>query len=567
MITIILQASCYKESIKDRNFKHICGIPVISYIINRIKSVPEFELIVATSDRTEDNVLEELCNQEKIRLFRGTYDNVLDRLCTAANISGATDIVRIFSNYPLIDIEQLRKLYIKHIDGKYDYSYNEHNKGVLWGTGCEVFNVSFLNKLNKLNLHKSQRETISFYIRQNESKYKVYKDIICELRPNYKLYLETQKDLEVIGEIAEKVTDITNSKIIDYFSNHKILSKYNLEEPAKEVGLEKLFIHPEKIKSLISPAKIDMTYPISVEMTLTNSCNLKCVYCSDNELRIRQGKNNEIELSVIKKLFSDLSKGGTKGVVLEGGGEPTLYTGFSEIVNYAKQYGLALGLITNGTVRLNPEVIKEFEWIRVSLDASSALEYKELKGVDLFERVISNIAFYSEYCNTVGVGYVVTNKNITHIESLVMRLRELGASYIQLRPVVDCDELYPHNIDLTYLKFYQNNTFAVIVDGMKENASSGNHSLPCKAHSLTSIISGDGSVYLCGRLNVYSWLKPIGNINTQDFSEIWNSEERHRQSSMVSDAEFCKKNCPQCRISKFNSLISRLECINSRNFI
>ena len=201
------------------------------------------------------------------------------------------------------------------------------------------------------------------------------------------------------------------------------------------------------------------------------------------------------------------------------------------------------------------------------MDASTSKEYMELKGVDCFEQVVNNISHYAKYCDTVGVGYVVTNKNISQIETLVMRIRESGASYIQLRPVVDAEELYPYGIDLSFLKFYQNHRFAVILDGMKENAKQGNGNVPCRAHSLTSIISGDGSVYLCGRLNIYRWLRPIGNINTQSFHEIWLGEERSNQAEMVKDKEFCKRNCPQCRITKFNELLDRLENVGSKHFI
>ena len=148
-----------------------------------------------------------------------------------------------------------------------------------------------------------------------------------------------------------------------------------------------------------------------------------------------------------------------------------------------------------------------------------------------------------------------------------MRLREIGAAYVQLRPVVDCEELYPKGVDLSFLKFYQNSTFGVIVDGMKENAQPGNGGLSCMTNSITSIISGDGSVYLCGRLNIYDWLNPIGNINEQTFHEIWNGSERLKQLEMVHDGEFCKQNCPQCRVSKFNQLLERLENTKSKNFI
>lgn len=568
MITVVLQISNYKESFQNRSFQMIQGVPVISYIIRRIKKEKDIRVILATSDRIEDDIFTEIARTEEVELFRGEYSNVLERLCRVANESNSEHIVRILANYPLLDLKELRKLYEKHVEGNYDYSYNEHQQGVLWGTGCEVFCTAFLNELNKKELQDSQREVIAFYIRQNDDGKRILKSQVCQKRPGYKVYLETKKDLEVIRELAENLGDeISNESIIKYLKTHKVLAGYNMEEPAKEVGLEKLFLHPEKIKSLLNKPEVDKLYPISVEMTLTNQCNLNCVYCSDSDLRTRQGRTRKIEFEVVKRFFSELAKGGTKGVVLEGGGEPTLYPQFNEAVCCAKENGLGVGLITNGTVHLDKEILSKFEWIRVSLDASTSEEYMELKGVDCFERVLSNIAYYSRYCKTVGVGYVVTNKNLSQIESLVMRLREVGVSYIQLRPVVDSEELYPYEVDLSFLKFYQSHKFAVIIDGMKENEKTGNSGLPCVAHSLTTIISGDGSVYLCGRLNIYDWLKPIGNINTQVFSDIWLGEERKNQAEMVSNDEFCRRNCPQCRISKFNALLDRLEQVNSKHFI
>ncbi len=568
MITVILQASNYKESFRNRNFQMIRGIPVISYIIRRIKRDPEIELVLAVSDRREDDIFTGIALAEGVRIYRGEYDNTLGRLCGAAEQTGTEHVIRTFANYPLLDMGQMKSLYREHVEGGYDYSYNEHQKGVLWGTGCEVFRTSFLSQLGKMELQDSQREAASFYIRQNKGENHILKKETCLKRPGYKVYLETQRDLAVIRELAENLgEEIDNEGIIGYLAKHRVLASYNMEEPAKEVGLEKLFLHPEKAGNLLGEREMDKLYPVSIEMTLTNQCNLNCIYCSDNDLRTRQGRKQKVELGVIEGLFADLARGGTKGVVLEGGGEPTLYPEFEKVVRCAKDNGLNLGLITNGTVHLKEGILSEFEWIRVSLDASTSEEYMELKGIDCFERVLANIAHYARHCRTVGVGYVVTNRNISQIETLVMRVREAGVSYIQLRPVVDSEELYPYDVDLSFLKFYQSHSFAVITDGMKENAEPGNSGLPCTAHSLTSVISGDGSVYLCGRLNIFDWFNPMGNINETSFKNIWLGEERKRQAAMVRDREFCQRNCPQCRITKFNELLDRLGNVNSKHFI
>ena len=59
----------------------------------------------------------------------------------------------------------------------------------------------------------------------------------------------------------------------------------------------------------------------------------------------------------------------------------------------------------------------------------------------------------------------------------------------------------------------------------------------------------------------------IFNNDEKIFHEIWNGNERLKQLEMVHDGEFCRHNCPQCRISKFNQLLERLENTKSKNFI
>ena len=88
MITIILQASNYRESFQNRSFQMIQGIPVISYIIRRVKARDDINMILAVSDRTEDDIFAEIAKSENVKIHRGAYDNVLERLCGAAKECG-----------------------------------------------------------------------------------------------------------------------------------------------------------------------------------------------------------------------------------------------------------------------------------------------------------------------------------------------------------------------------------------------------------------------------------------------------------------------------------------------
>ncbi|HPQ19319.1 MAG TPA: hypothetical protein PKX90_08665 [bacterium] len=68
-------------------------------------------------------------------------------------------------------------------------------------------------------------------------------------------------------------------------------------------------------------------------------------------------------------------------------------------------------------------------------------------------------------------------------------------------------------------------------------------------------------------MNIYEWLKPIGNIKEKSFNEIWTCEERQKQCQMIADSNFCNRYCPECRITKYNILIDKLKKIKTKNFI
>jgi spore coat polysaccharide biosynthesis protein SpsF (cytidylyltransferase family)/MoaA/NifB/PqqE/SkfB family radical SAM enzyme len=563
----IIQATYQSNVFPGKSMVKFSGKTVMEHIVTRIRLIKEVsEIILSTSDQSMDNPLVEEAQRLGVLVFRGSEHDVISRLCEASRLFYAKVILKINGNYPLFDPQLASKLISEHIKGGFDYSYNEHFKGVLFGTGCEVINKDVLLRINKLKLTAEQRESGSLYIRQNERNFNVYQFIYGNPRPHYKLCFDTSKDLKLIDFILNHLQQPYTKEIINLLDNNLVLAESNRYESVKEVGLEKLYLFPEKIAAFKKNnfKQADMSYPISIELSLTNRCNYNCIWCSDKSLRKRL--KGDIDIESVKKLLRDLNDGGTKGIVIEGGGEPTLYKYFDEVVKYAYDLGFGVGLITNGSRPLKRDLLDKFEWIRVSLDASNLEEQITLKGADDFERVMSHIKLYCASRATVGVGYVVTKDNIGSLEPLIFRLSNFGVNYVQFRPVIDHPELAV-DVDLSYLKRYENNSFSIITDGMSQNIIAGNAGLPCIAHSLTTIVTADGGVYLCGRLNIHHWLEPIGNIYNKSFRDIWFGDKRAEQSEMVLNQEFCKINCPRCRLTKFNRLFYITSKITTRNFI
>lgn len=104
---------------------------------------------------------------------------------------------------------------------------------------------------------------------------------------------------------------------------------------------------------------------ISTHVSPEGKCNLNCSYCSVKKRK----KHFNIELEVIKDYVTKLCSRGLKAVIITGGGEPTLYPHFNELVQWLKyDKKLSIGLITNGTLADRVEVWDAFSWVRVSLN-------------------------------------------------------------------------------------------------------------------------------------------------------------------------------------------------------
>ena len=573
-IAAIIKASNISNNFPDRYKAKIADKFLFECIVDRIRTSKFVDTIVlATTDDASDDKLVEMAQKQGLKVFRGPYKDSLRRIYSAARLAKADVIIKISGNYPLVDPWEIDKMTKEFLASNYLYGYNEHYEGIVMGLGAEIFTYDLIEKANSEMTTPAQRcfGTNIFKSSVNGKDTLVFK---CpDSRPNYRVTLAVPMDVIIVNQIVKECDELNYSGIVRYLDDNPIIVKYaqqNIYSP-EEAGLEKVLLFPEKIRSIRQRfgSGIDFSYPVSVELSLTNRCNLRCYWCSDSNLRKRS--MTDIAFHTVKKLFKDLAENGTRGIVIEGGGEPTLYRKFNDVLRCAKDYGLSLGLITNGTRLTYGNNIDYFDWIRVSLDAANRNQFLEGKGSDLFDTVITNIenmASHKYRCNgVIGVGYVLTKNNEDNLEDLVLNLHKIHVDYIQIRPVIDHPELMPKNTDLSYLVKYSTSKFTVNIHNMKENVIKGNGNLPCRAHSLSTVIAANGDVYLCGRLNKYDWVEPIGSLYDHSFNDIWHGQERIRQAQAVLDRGFCRKWCPECRLTKYNVLFDNTAKIKTENFI
>ena len=173
---------------------------------------------------------------------------------------------------------------------------------------------------------------------------------------------------------------------------------------------------------------------VSTHVSPESICNLRCSYCSVDNRDI----SKHIKIEVVKDYIEKLQSRGLKAVIITGGGEPTLYKKFNELVQWIKyDRGLDVALITNGTCfrLIKPETFKAFSWIRMSLNIFPDWEAKT--GVDFLHNHIDSGC-------VIGASMVVETKDeltTQEVEDGVKLLKrigkvadKIGAEYIRLLP-------------------------------------------------------------------------------------------------------------------------------------
>ena len=191
--------------------------------------------------------------------------------------------------------------------------------------------------------------------------------------------------------------------------------------------------------------------PVSINLDLTQACNFSCPFCVDSSI-INSGKSFNLE--TIKKTLEILHAKGLLSVILLGGGEPTLYKDFVAVVQEIKKKQLQVGIVTNGTkldrIAEAVELLKEKDWIRISLDAAREETFKALhrpKTKVTLKRILGQAQKIKQMNPKVSLGYSfviiwegveVQGKelpsNLDEMPEAVTLAREYSFDYVSFKP-------------------------------------------------------------------------------------------------------------------------------------
>lgn len=238
--TAFVAARTGSERMPGKVIKELAGKPSLVHIFNILKESEKLDdFAVITTVLKEDDIIEDICRKNSVRVFRGSVHDVLDRFRIAAEILKPDLIIRVTGDDPLMDPDIIDKVISAHNPEKFDYTSNIIHRTYPRGMDTEVINHESLEKCWRTTSDRDDHEHVTLFIRRNPDIFNL-QNVMKDGKPlsDLRLCLDTEKDYELIKAVYDKLycgRPIKLSEILELFEENPGMLKINSGVVQKKV--------------------------------------------------------------------------------------------------------------------------------------------------------------------------------------------------------------------------------------------------------------------------------------------------------------------------------------------
>jgi spore coat polysaccharide biosynthesis protein SpsF len=171
-VTAILQGRIGSKRLPGKVLLPLMGKAVMHHVYDRLLYCSSISrIIVATSVSPEDDPIAELFTSLDVPVFRGSLEDPLDRYYQAACAYGASNIVRVMADCPLLDPSTIDEVVAVYQSGNYDLCRLEGEFPT--GLDTTVLSLDSLRAAWSGAEKRSEREHITPFITDRPSLFRI----------------------------------------------------------------------------------------------------------------------------------------------------------------------------------------------------------------------------------------------------------------------------------------------------------------------------------------------------------------------------------------------------------
>jgi SynChlorMet cassette radical SAM/SPASM protein ScmE len=330
-----------------------------------------------------------------------------------------------------------------------------------------------------------------------------------------------------------------------------------------------------------------MKTPRSVDLAITNRCNLRCKYCSHFSGAGDVGQDLSAEEWL--KFFEELNRCAVLNVTLQGG-EPFCREDLKPLVEGIVRNRMRFSILTNGTLITDQTAAflasnGRCDSIQISIDGSIPMTHDAFRGKGNFSKAIKGIKCLQQYGVPVSVRVTIHRKNVRDLDGISrLLLEDIGlpnfstncASHMGLcrqnaeqvkltveersmamETLLNLSAKYDGRINAAAGPLAEGRTWLEMERARQEGRErihGRGYLRACGGPMNTIAVRADGVMVPCIQLSHIE----LGRINRDDLAAVWQKHPqlkrlRARNDIPLSDFEFCSRcdyinyctgNCP-----------------------
>jgi len=317
-----------------------------------------------------------------------------------------------------------------------------------------------------------------------------------------------------------------------------------------------------------------MSTPRSLDLDITNGCNLRCKYCS--HFSSEGDVSRDLPTEEWLDFFQELNRCGIMTVCLQGG-EPFYRRDLPELIEGIVENRMRFNILSNGTLITDEMAIflastRRCDGVQVSIDGSDAPTHDVFRGKGSFSRAVKGIEILRKHSVPVSVRVTIHKENVHKLEEITrflledfdftefttnavsfMGLCRENAEEVQLsvpertlamESLLALNREYNGRIGATAGPLAEAINWMMMEQARcegKENLPGGGYLTGCGCHTSSLAVRADGAIVPCAQLSHIE----LGRVGKSDLKEIWQHHPelkrlRNRYTIPLSDFDFCR---------------------------
>lgn len=203
---IVIQARYSSARLPGKVLRPLGGRPMLGWLLERMRAVPEAGcVVVATSDRPEDDPVAEYGRASGALVHRGPLEDVLGRFAGAAAAFVLEPVVRVSGDSPLLDPGIVSKALRLYGEGGADLVTNVQVRSYPKGQSVEAIGAAALRAAAAEARAAEEREHVTPYFYAHRERFRIRNFALQPAAADLRLCVDTEEDFERIEAVAARV--------------------------------------------------------------------------------------------------------------------------------------------------------------------------------------------------------------------------------------------------------------------------------------------------------------------------------------------------------------------------